>query len=516
MYPGTHAAKAPDRPAIVMGSGDVVTYRELDDRSMQLAQLLHAQGLRVGDHIAIFAENHPRYFEVYWAALRSGLYLTAVNRHLKAEEAAYLVNDSGASALITTAALAPVAEEMVGYLRSCPIRLMMDGIARGFVSYETAIGEQPATPLATQPRGDVMLYSSGTTGQPKGIKRPLSGLAVDDPAAAGMSRLEELVLGMGETSVYLCPAPLYHSAGLQWSAGALELGATLVIMERFDAEGFLQLVERERVSHVQVVPTMFIRLLKLDEAVRASYDVSSLRGVIHAAAPCPIDVKRRMIAWLGPIVDEYYAATEGNGLTYIRSEEWLDHPGSVGRPLLGTLHICDEEGNDLEPGQPGLVYFEQPQMVWEYHGEPEKTRGTRHPHHLNWAALGDIGYMDEDGYLYLTDRRAFTIISGGVNIYPAEIESCLVVHPKVLDAAVFGLPDTEMGEYVHAVVQLDPGVEATPELAAELREFVRTNLAGYKAPRVVDFREELPRSANGKLYKKPLRDEYLAGATAGN
>jgi len=276
----------------------------------------------------------------------------------------------------------------------------------------------------------------------------------------------------------------------------------------------LQLVERERVTHVQVVPTMFIRLLKLDEAVRASYDVSSLRGVIHAAAPCPVDVKRRIIDWLGPIVDEYYAATEGNGLTYIRSDEWLDHPGSVGLPLLGTLHICDEDGNELEPGQPGLVYFEQPQMVWEYHGEPEKTRGTRHPEHLNWAALGDIGYVDEDGYLFLTDRRAFTIISGGVNIYPAEIESCLVVHPKVLDAAVFGLPDNEMGEYVHAVVQLDPGVDATPELAAELREYVRTNLAGYKAPRVIDFREELPRSASGKLYKKPLRDEYLA-ATAG-
>jgi long-chain acyl-CoA synthetase len=509
MYPGTFAARTPDKDAIVMGSGQRVSYRELDERSMRLAQLLHSRGLRAGDHIAIFAENHPRYYEVYWAALRSGLYLTAVNRHLKADEAAYLVNDSGSTVVITTAALAEVAAEMLEHVPNCPTRFMMDGAASGFESYEDAIATQPAEPLAEQPRGEVMLYSSGTTGQPKGIKRPLTGLMMGDPAAVGTSVLERLLLGMDETSVYLCPAPLYHSAGLQWSAGTHELGGTLVILERFDAENFLSVVERERVTHVQVVPTMMVRLLKLDEATRGKYDVSSLRGLIHAAAPCPVEVKRRMIDWLGPIIHEYYAATEGNGLTYITAEQWLEHPGSVGKPLSGVVHICDETGAELKAGEPGLVYFEQPKMTWEYHNEPEKTRGTRHPEHENWAALGDIGYVDEDGYLFLTDRRAFTIISGGVNIYPAEIESCLVGFPGVLDAAVFGLPDPEMGEYVHAVLQLDAGVQASPDLAEKLREHVRVNLAGYKVPRVVDFRDELPRSANGKLYKGPLREEYL-------
>jgi long-chain acyl-CoA synthetase len=509
MYPGSFAATTPDKAAIVMGGGERVSYRELDERSMQLAQLLWARGLRPGDHIAIFAENHPRYYEVYWAALRSGLYLTAVNRHLKADEAAYLVNDSGSSVLITTAALAPVATELLEHVPGCPTRFMMDGVVDGFESYEDAIAAQPAKPLAEQPRGEVMLYSSGTTGQPKGIKRPLSGLMIGDPAAVGTSVLERFLLGMDESSVYLCPAPLYHSAGLQWSAGVHELGGTLVIMERFDAENFLRIVERERVTHVQVVPTMMVRLLKLDDATRSKYDVSSLRGMIHAAAPCPVDVKRRMIEWLGPIVYEYYAATEGNGLTFITPEQWLEHPGSVGRPISGVIHICDESGAELATGEPGLVYFEQPAMTWEYHNEPEKTRGTRHPQHDDWAALGDVGYVDAEGYLYLTDRRAFTIISGGVNIYPAEIESCLVEHVGVLDAAVFGLPDPEMGEYVHAVVQLDAGVAPTSELAETLREHVRTNLAGYKVPRIIDFRDELPRSANGKLYKGPLREEYL-------
>jgi long-chain acyl-CoA synthetase len=509
MYPGTFAATTPDKDAIVMGAGQRVSYRELDDRSMRLAQLLYARGLRPGDHVAIFAENHPRYYEVYWAVLRSGLYLTAVNRHLKADEAAYLVNDSGSTVVITTAALAKVAAEMLEHVPDCPTRFMMDGAVAGFESYEDAIAGQPAEPLAEQPRGEVMLYSSGTTGQPKGIKRPLTGLMMGDPAAVGTSVLERLLLGMDGTSVYLCPAPLYHSAGLQWSAGTHELGGTLVILERFDAENFLAVVERERVTHVQVVPTMMVRLLKLDAATRGKYDVSSLRGIIHAAAPCPVDVKRRMIDWLGPIVHEYYAATEGNGLTYINAEQWLEHPGSVGKPLSGVVHICDETGAELKPREPGLVYFEQPTMTWEYHNEPDKTRGTRHPEHDNWAALGDVGYLDEEGYLFLTDRRAFTIISGGVNIYPAEIESALVGFPGVLDAAVFGLPDPEMGEYVHAVVQLDACVPASPELAEKLREYVRVNLAGYKVPRVVDFREELPRSANGKLYKGPLREEYL-------
>lgn len=515
MYPGAFASTTPDKPAIVMGDGQSTTYRELDDRSAQLAQLFYARGLRRGDHIAILAENHVRYFEVYWAALRSGLYLTAVNRYLKADEAAYLVNDSGAVALVTTAAMASTATALIELSPQCTLRLMIDGAAPGFEDYEASIAAFPTEPLAHQPRGEVMLYSSGTTGRPKGIERPLRDFTVDDPAGGGVSIIESALLGMSRESVYLCPAPLYHAAGLQWSAGAHELGATLVVMEKFDAEAFLAIVERERVTHVQVVPTVLVRLMKLDEAIRNKYDVSSLKCVVHAAAPCPIDIKRKAIEWLGPIVDEYYAATEGVGFTFIKALDWLAHPGSVGLPVMGVPHICDEEGNELPPLETGTLYFSGLPTRLKYHGDETKTRAAHHPQHDDWATLGDVGYLDEEGYLYLTDRRAFTIISGGVNIYPAEIESCLVTHPKVLDAAVFGLPDPEMGEFVQAVIQLDAGVVATPGLADELRAFVKDNLASFKVPRSIDFVAELPRMPSGKLVKGPLRDEYRQRLSVG-
>jgi long-chain acyl-CoA synthetase len=515
VYPGAFAPTTPDKPAVVMGSGAMITYKELDDRSAQLAQLLYARGLRRGDHVAILAENHVRYFETYWAALRSGLYLTAVNRYSKPDEAAYLVNDSGAVALIATAAMRATASALVELAPECTIRLMIEGTAPGFESYEAAIAEFPAEPLGWQPKGEVMLYSSGTTGRPKGIERPLRDFTVDDPAAGGTSSVESALLGMHRDSVYMCPAPLYHAAGLQWSAGAHEMGATLVVMEKFDAETFLQIVDRERVTHVQVVPTMLVRLMKLDEPTRLKYDVSSLKSVVHAAAPCPIDIKRQVIDWLGPIVDEYYAATEGVGFTFIKASDWLTHPGSVGLPMMGVPHICDEEGNELPANEPGTLYFSDLPLSFKYHGDDSKTKSTRHPTHDDWASLGDVGYLDEEGYLYLTDRRAFTIISGGVNIYPAEIESCLVDHPSVLDAAVFGLPDPEMGEYVHAVIQPANGVAPTTQLAEELRGYVRVNLANFKVPRVIDFVEELPRMPSGKLAKGPLRDEYRIRRAAG-
>ena len=515
MYPGHFAAIHPDKPAVIMGrSGERISYKELDDRSMRLARLLHARGLRPGDSIALFAENHPRYFEVFWAALRSGLYITAVNRYLSADEAAYLVNDSGSLAFITTGQMAPTAIEMLPLISDCRQRYIMDITAPGFESYELETSEFPATPLANQPRGEVLLYSSGTTGRPKGIQRALSGKQIDDPGAIGISSLERGLLGMSESSIYLCPAPLYHAAALQWSGGVHELGATVVVMEKFDAAEFLSLIERERVTHSQVVPTMLVRALKLPEEQRLGYDLSSLECIVHAAAPCPAEVKRQMIDWIGPIVYEYYAGTEGSGLTFLTSTEWLAHPGSVGRPIVGIPHICEEDGTELATGEVGVVYFEQKATPFEYHGDPEKTRNSRHPAHDNWSTLGDIGYLDEEGYLYLTDRRSFTIISGGVNIYPAEIESCLVMNPKVADVAVFGLPDPEMGEYVHCVIQLADGVEESDELRQELRAFVREHLAPYKVPRIVDFRTELPRLPTGKLYKRGLKDEYLAKASA--
>ena len=511
MYPGQHARTTPDRAAQIMAStGEVTTYRELDEAANRLAQLLHDRGLREGDHISILAENNRRYYEAYWAAMTSGLYFTTINRYLSAEEAAYLVNDSGSNVLITTAGMASTAAQMLDLIPDCRHKLMIDGAVEGFESYEDAVADMPAEPLSRLPKGEVMLYSSGTTGRPKGIKRALTGVEVHDASLSGIGMLEHHLLGMDENSVYLTPAPLYHSAPLMYSAGVHELGGTLVIMDRFDPERFLAYVEQYSVTDSQLVPTMFIRMLKLPEEIRNRYDLSSLKMAVHAAAPCPVAVKEQMIEWWGPIIQEYYAATEGSGLCFIGAEDWLAHKGSVGKAMVGTLHICDDDGHELEAGEAGLVYFDQETPPFEYHGDPEKTKDSRHPENSSWTTVGDVGYVDKEGYLYLTDRATFMIISGGVNIYPQEIEACFALHPKVADVAVFGLPDEEMGEYVHAVVQLEEGLEGTDDLAEELRTYARERLAGYKVPGVVDFRADFPRLPTGKLYKKPLREEYLA------
>ena len=494
------------------GSGEVVTYRELDERSNRLARLLWAQGLRPGDHIAIFADNHPRFFEVFWAAARSGLYFTTVNRYLQADEAAYIVNDCGATAFVASHAKADVAAEIVDLIPDCPLRLMWDGTVAGYEPYEERLAEHPPAPLERQPLGETMLYSSGTTGRPKGIKRPLSG--ADVGAGLRLNPLLSGLFGMDADSIYLSPAPLYHSAPLAWTTTTQSLGGTAVVMERFDPQEALALIERHRISHSQWVPTMFVRMLKLPEADRTRHDLGSHRMAVHAAAPCPVEVKRQMIDWWGPILSEYYAGTEFNGFTYIDSEAWLAHPGSVGRPLVGIIHICDDDGRPVPTGEPGTIYFEREEQAFEYHNDPEKTRSAQHPSHPLWTALGDVGYVDEEGFLYLTDRKAYMIISGGVNIYPQEIEDCLVMHPKVADVAVFGVPNEEMGEEVKAVVQPAPGVEGTPELARELAEFAREHIAHYKVPRSIDFRDELPRLPTGKLYKRLLRDEYWGDKTS--
>ncbi|MGO4203414.1 acyl-CoA synthetase [Rhodococcus sp. TAF43] len=510
MYPGVYAATSPDRPAVVMAAtGETVTYRELEDRSNRLAQQWFALGLRKGDHVAILAENHPRYFEVYWAAVRSGLYITAVNRHLTADEAAYIANDCRAKVLVTTTRMTDLAVAVLPELTDTPHRFMMDGTVDGFEAYEAAMARFDPAPLAEQPRGDMMLYSSGTTGRPKGIRRPLTGMDIDDPRGMGAGHFASSLLGMGETSTYLVPAPMYHSAALQWSVGAQALGATVVLMERFDARDFLAAIEQYSVTHTQVVPTMFVRLLKLPAAERESFDLSTLQNVLHAAAPCPPAVKHQMIDWVGPIVCELYSGTEGMGITFITAQEWLDRPGSVGRAVLGVPHICDEAGSPLPAGEIGTVYFERDVVPFEYHNDTDKTADSRHPDHARWSTVGDVGYLDADGYLFLTDRKSFMIISGGVNICPAEIESCLSAHPEVSDVAVFGLPDPEMGEYVHAVVELDPGVPADDVTAERLREYVRTHLAGYKVPKTIEFCERLPRLATGKVKKHELRDLAL-------
>lgn len=508
MHLGEIAAKTPDKPAVIMaGSGEVVTFRELDEESNRLARLLRAEGLRPGDHIAFMLENHRSFLAIAWAAQRSGLYYTAISSRLRPDELAYIVGDCGAKVFLSSARLADVAVAVADRTPGVTLRLMLDGTAPGFASYEERIAGHPATPVEDECEGVDMLYSSGTTGRPKGVKPALSLAPVGTPN--GLYRLVSLLFRPGDDAVYLSPAPLYHAAPLRYCLTFHRFGATVVVMERFDAEEALRAIERYSVTHGQWVPTMFIRLLKLPEETRAAYDVSSLRYAIHAAAPCPVEVKRRMIDWWGPILHEYYAGTEGNGFVYADSHTWLEHPGTVGRPLLGEPHVLNEEGEELPAGRTGVVYFANG-GEFEYHGDPEKTAASRDPLGRGWTTLGDVGYLDQEGFLYLTDRLSYVIISGGVNIYPQEAENVLAVHPKVADVAVIGVPDPEMGESVKAVVQpMDPA-EAGPDLERELIDHCREHLAHYKCPRSVDFRAELPRHPTGKLYKRLLKEEYQA------
>ncbi|MFI7639785.1 AMP-binding protein [Nonomuraea sp. NPDC049400] len=506
MYPGAIAAVTPDKPAVIMaGSGRIITYRELDEESNRLAHLFRAAGLRPGDHIAFMLPNHPLYLTVAWAALRSGLYYTPISSRLQTDELAYIVNNCGARAFVSSADLAAVAGSITAATPGVEVRLMLDGVAEGFEPYEEAVAKHPATPIDDECMGVDMLYSSGTTGRPKGVKIPSAHGPLTEPGT--LLHLIQALFAPSADSVYLSPAPLYHAAPLRYSLTFQRLGATVVVMERFDPEQFLALVERYGVTHSQLVPTMFIKMLKLPEEIRTKYDLSSLRCAVHAAAPCPVPVKEQMIDWWGPIIHEYYAGTEGNGFLYVNSQDWLQHKGTVGRSLLGVVHVCDEDGNDVPRGVDGTVYFENGGR-FEYHGDPDKTRAAQDPQGRGWTTLGDIGRLDDDGFLYLTDRRSYMIISGGVNIYPQEAENVLSVHPKVADVAVFGVPDEEMGEQVKAVVEPVSMAEAGPELEAELIAYCRERLAHYKCPKSVDFREALPRHPTGKLYKRLLRDEY--------
>jgi long-chain acyl-CoA synthetase len=505
---GEVAALTPDKPAVIMaGSGKVITFRELDEESNRLARLLRAEGLRPGDHVAFMLENHPSFLAIAWAAQRSGLYYTAISSRLRPDELAYIIDNCGARVFISSARVAEVAAAVGEVTPGVKLRLMVGGTSPGFDSYEKRIAAHPPTPVEDECEGVDMLYSSGTTGRPKGVKPTLSKAPVGTP-----NKLYELVSFLFQPdgdSVYLSPAPLYHAAPLRYCLTFHRFGATVVVMERFDPEEALRAIERYGVTHSQWVPTMFIRMLKLPEETRAAHDLSSLRYAVHAAAPCPAEVKEQMIAWWGPVLHEYYAGTEGNCFVYADSKAWLEHRGTVGRPLLGQIHVCDDEGAELPPGRTGVLYFgEGPEF--EYHDDPVKTASSRDPLGRGWTTLGDVGYVDEEGFLYLTDRLSYMIISGGVNIYPQEVENLLAVHPKVADVAVIGVPDPEMGEAVKAVIQpMEPG-EAGPDLERELLDHCREHLAHYKCPRSIDFRAELPRHPTGKLYKRLLKDEYWA------
>lgn len=500
-----------DNPAVILHpSGVVVTFGELEARANRLAHFFRAAGLVEGDVVAILMENNEHFHAAMWAARRSGLYYVPINTHLTAAEAAYIIDNSNAKAIIGSAALRRTCAGLAEHLPAGLPELLLIACGKdeadlsGWQRYPECVADQPDTPIDDEIEGDLLQYSSGTTGRPKGIKRPLPHL----PPAEVPGLMAMLVsVWMGPGSVYLSPAPLYHTAPSVWSMQVQAAGLTTVVMEKFDAQSALDAIQRYRVTHGQFVPAHFTRMLKLPAGVRDSYDVSSLKRVMHAAAPCPVEIKQQMIDWWGPIVDEYYASSEAHGSTLISADEWLKHPGSVGKAMFGAVHILDEDGKELPAGQAGEIYFEGGN-AFEYLNDPDKTAKSRHEQ--GWTTVGDVGYLDDEGYLYLTDRRHHMIISGGVNIYPQEAENLLITHPKVLDAAVFGIPDDEMGQSVKAAVQTVDPADATPAFAAELLDWVRERLAHYKCPRSIAFEEQLPRTDTGKLYKNELVAKYSA------
>jgi len=513
MYTGKHARLRPLQPAFIMAStGEAVSYAELEARNNRLAHLFRKRGLKRLDHYAIFMENNSRYLECCGAGERAGLYFTCVNSYLTASELAYIINNSESRILITSRAKLEVAREA---LKECPkveLCIVADGASESerIIGLEEATRGLPKTPISDESIGTAMLYSSGTTGRPKGIVRPLQ----EQPPSQQMPLFDFLhkLWQYREGMIYLSPAPLYHSAPQAAVNLTIRSGGTAIIMESFDPERYLELVEKWGVTHSQLVPTMFSRLLKLPEAARKRHDLSSLEIAIHAAAPCPAAVKDDMIKWWGPIIHEYYGATEGLGFTACNSAEWLAHRGTVGRVLLGDLHILDENMQPCPKGTPGTVWFKTA-SPFEYFNDPNKTSEARSPDG-SMSTVGDVGYVDDDGFLYLTDRATFMIISGGVNIYPQECENLLITHPKIADAAVFGVPNTDLGEEVKAVVQPMPGIAPGPDLADELIAFCSRALSRQKVPRSIDFEAELPRLPTGKLYKRLLRDRYWGNKTS--
>ena len=510
LHPGAFAARTPDRPAVIMaGSGRVITFADFEALSNQCAHLLRSLGLARGDRVSILMENHPLYLPLAWGSMRAGLRVTAISTHLGSAEVDYILTDNDSQALLTSHAMAATAGALEAAGVPAAARLMADRQVAGFGDLDAALAAQTRTPIGDQSEGVEMLYSSGTTGRPKGVKKPLSDNPFGEPAAwhRTMMKLYEV----DERSIYLSPAPLYHAAPLMFNIRSIRFGGTSVVMEKFDAESALALIEKYQITHSQWVPTHFIRMLRLPDDVRARYDLSSHRVAVHAAAPCPIDVKRQMIGWWGPIIREYYAGSEGNGYCAIDSADWLAKPGSVGRALIGTLRICNDAGKVLPNGTPGTVFFEGG-PVFDYHNDPDKTAESRHP--KGWSTLGDIGYVDDEGFLFLTDRRAFTIISGGVNIYPQECENVLASHPQVYDVAVIGVPNAEFGEEVKAVVQAVDPAAAGADLAAALMAHCRARLSHVKCPRSIDFVDQLPRQENGKLYKQKLRARYWTDGAA--
>ncbi|WP_428678643.1 acyl-CoA synthetase [Sphingopyxis sp.] len=509
MHPSVHAQTHPDKPAVIVAeTGEAISYAELDEASNRAAQLFRAHGLGHESVVAFMLDNTPHYYGLTWGAQRAGLRYVCISSRLTQDETDYILENSGAKMLVVSASLAPAAQQLTTQIE----RYSMGGDIPGWPKIEDELAKMPATRIADERAGVDMLYSSGTTGRPKGVKVPLPEEQAID-AANSLVMLANAAFGINADSVYLSPAPLYHAAPLRWSMTVHRLGGTVILMKKFDPEGALAAIQHYRCNAAQFVPTHFVRMLKLSDDIRAQYDVTSMKSAIHAAAPCPVPVKQAMIDWWGPVLLEYYAGSEGNGMTFATSQDWLAHKGTVGRALNGLVHIVGEDNETEVPvGTEGAVFFES-DSVFEYHDDPEKTASSRNS--KGWSTLGDVGKLDEGGFLYLTDRKSFMIISGGVNIYPQEIENHLVTHPKVADVAVVGGPHEEMGEEVIAVVQPADMADATDAFRAELLAYAREKLSGVKIPRRIDFLDALPRHDTGKLYKRLLRDQYWEKAKAG-
>lgn len=504
MHPSIHAKTTPNKPAIIMAkTGKTISYKELDDASNRAAHLFRSEGINIGDTICILLDNDEHYFEILWGAQRSGLYYSCISNKLKANELEYIIRDSGTKLMIMSHSLGALCDEVMAILPDTKI-FMVGGEHEKCKSWEIESAKMPCNPIEDERAGADLFYSSGTTGRPKGIMKPIPDkpdIAILDP----LTKAAAEVFGLNSDTIYLSPAPLYHAAPLRWCVRTMKMGGTVIVMDKFDPEESLALIEKYRANASQWVPTHFVRMLKLPDEIKNKYDLSSMKCAIHAAAPCPVAVKEAMIAWWGPVINEYYAGTEGNGMTMIKTPEWLSHIGSVGTPVMGTPHIMDENGNEVPPMTEGVIYFEGTQP-FIYHNDPQKTEDSRNE--KGWSTLGDIGYLDKDGYLYLTDRKSFMIISGGVNIYPQEIESLLISHPKIMDVGVIGAPDPEMGEKVVAIIQLNNKNDASEELKTEIMAWLRPQISNVKMPKQIDFMDELPRQATGKLYKRLLRDKY--------
>jgi len=503
-HPGVHAGIEPDRLAVIVsGAGGSLTYAELEYEACRIAHLFRERGLKPGDHVAVILDNRAEFLSIVWAALRSGLYLTPVNWHLKPEEACYVVNDCAAKAIVVSGALALSGEELNALTPDVQVRLSVAATMKGYEDLHEVLRDMSGAPPSDEMEGSIMYYSSGTTDRPKGIKRALSGAPFG--ALGPVDRLMKTSYGFGPDSIYLCPGPLYHAAPLAYSLGTHRLGGTVIVMPKFDPELALQLIDEHGVTHAQFVPTHFVRMLQLSREVRDRYSLSTLRYAIHAGAPCAVDVKEAMIKWWGPVVYEYYCGSEVNGFCMIDSEEWVAHRGSVGRSVFGPAHIVGEDGQTVDTGEPGLIYFEGG-APFEYHNAPEKTAAAYNAR--GWSTLGDVGYMDAEGYVYLTDRQSHTINTGGVKVSSQEVENTLILHPKIRDVAVVGVPDAEYGQSVKAVVEPRDPELAGEQLAAELIRYCRERLAHFKCPRSVDFVASLPRLPNGKLLKRELQVRY--------